>query len=173
LLQLQLRLTRPTTPAALRGPVDSISAIDLADGGIVAGRLGDLVRFARQLLSKNDSTAAGAPRGDLTMFALGELARDSVGSPRLGGWFFARLERDWPQSPYVGKALIARIPLEPDSADALLARVRALTSNPYVTTAAGDAAGRGQLPRLEDSLSRFIARLWAAKPIGAAAADRP
>lgn len=173
LLQQQLRLTRPTTPSELRGPVDSIAAVDLSDAGFGARRLAELARYAGLLLSKNDSTVAGAPRGDLTMFALGELARDSLGAPRLGGWFFARLERDWPQSPYTAKALIARAPLEPDSADALLARVRRLTTNPYVVAANGDIAGRVQVPRLEDSLSRFIARLWLAKPLGTAAPDRP
>ena len=173
MLQQQLRLTRPTTPSELRGPVDAIAAVDLADAGFAGRRLADLVRYGRQLLGKNDSTAAGAARGDLIMFALGELARDSLRAPRLGAWFFARLERDWPQSPYAAKALLARGPLEPDSADALLARVRRLPTNPYVAAANGDVAGRVQVPRLEDSLNRFIARLWVAKPLGTAVPERP
>lgn len=173
LLQLQLRLTRPTSPSELRGPADSIAAIDLSDAGFGARRVSELARFATLLLSMNDSIAAGAPRGDMTVFALGELARDSLGAPRLGGWFFARVERDWPQSPYAAKAILARVPLEPDSADALVARAGRLTGNPYVAAANGDLASRLELPRLEDSLSRFIVRLWLARLPGGTVLDRP
>ena len=169
----QIRLTRPTTPAELRGPVDSIATGELIDAGSGARRVAELVRFARLLLAKNDSTAPGAPRGDLTMFALGELARDSLGARRLSSWYFIRLEREWPQSPYVAKALIARARLEPDSADMLTLRLRGLTGNPYVAAATGDLAGRTRVPRLDDSLSNFIARLWATGPLTAQATDRP
>lgn len=173
LLQQQLRLSRPTTPAELRGPVDSISVGDLSDASFAQRHLADLLRYGRLLIGKNDSTVAGAPRGDLTMFALGEMARDSLGAPRLGAWYFGRLEREWPQSPYSGKALFARLPLEPDSTAVLMVRLRGQSANPYVAAANGDAAGAVQLPRLEDSLSTFIARLWASVPRGGTASDRP
>jgi hypothetical protein len=173
LLQQQLRLSRPGTPSELRGPADSIVVGDLSDAPPALRRLADLLGFARLLIAKNDSIVPGAPRGDLTIFALGEIARDSLAAPRLSAWYFARVEREWPQSPYVGKALFARIPLEPDSSEVLLARLRRLSSNPYVVAANGDAAGAVQLPRLEDSLSTFVAKLWASVPRGAAALDRP
>jgi hypothetical protein len=173
LLRDQLRLTNPATPSDLRGSVDAIAGIDLSDGGFTARHLMDLLRYGRMLLAQNDSTVAGTPHGDLTMFALGELARDSLGAPRLGGWFFARLERQWPQSPYIAKALFARAALEPDSTEVLMRRARAMTSNPYVAAANGDAAGWVQLPRLEDSLGRFIVRLWATQPRSATSSERP
>jgi hypothetical protein len=174
LLQQQFRLSRPGTPSELRGPVDSIVVGDLSDAAPGLRRLADLLGFARLLIAKNDSIAPGAPRGDLTIFALGEIARDSLAAPRLGAWYFARVEREWPQSPYAGKALFARLPLEPDSGEVLLARLRHLSNNPYVMAANGDPAGAVQLPRMEDSLSAFVARLWASSaPRGAAGSDRP
>lgn len=163
LLQQQLLLTRPASPTQLRPSLEAAAGIDVADAGIGGRRLLDLLRYGRELLVLNDSTAPGAPQGDLMLFALGELARDSLGSSHMSSWFFARIEREWPQSPYTAKAIFARIELEPDSADVLRSRVRALAANPYVAAANGEAAGRATAARLEDSLSTFISRLWAGR----------
>ena len=77
-LQQQLRLSRPGTPSELRGPADSIVVGDLGDATFALRRVADLLGFARLLIAKNDSIAPGAPRGDLTIFALGEIARDPL-----------------------------------------------------------------------------------------------
>lgn len=173
LMRYELQLTSAATPTALRGAVDSSREVDLSDGGFIARRIADRLRVAHTLLAVNDSVADGAPRGDLMMFALGELAQDSIGSPQLGGWFFDRLERGWPQSPYVAKAMLARAAIEPDSAAAITARARELTGSPYVAAGGGAVAGRAELPRLEDSLGQFIAGFWAARPRRPVATDRP
>lgn len=164
LLQLQLALMRPVSPAQLLVPLDSLSRIDVTDAGIAGRRLQELERHARVLLAVNDSTTAGAPQGDLRMFALAELARDSIGAPRLGNWFFARVERDWPQSPYVARALFARSILQPDSADVLRMRAARLTTSPYVAAANGEPVGRIAVARLEDSLGAFVTRFWRSRP---------
>ena len=98
------------------------------------------------------------------MFALAGLANDSLNAPRLGGWFLARVEQQWPASLYLAKALMARAAVEPDSADAILARVRRLGSNPYVAAANGDVAGMVRVTQLEDSLGRFVDRMLTARP---------
>lgn len=173
LMRYELRLTSAATPAELRGAVDSSRDVELSDGGFIARRIADRLRAAHALLAVNDSVPDGAPRGDLVMFALGELAHDSVGSAKLDGWFLRRLERGWPRSPYVAKAMLARAAIEPDSAATILVRVRALTDNPYVAAGGGGVAGRAELPRLEDSLGQFIAGFQAARPRQAVSPDRP
>jgi hypothetical protein len=163
LLQEQLRVRRATTPDQLRGATDSLSRVpateDVAGDRIIAG----VVRMSRQLLDRNQQTAAGSDGGDLAVFGIAEAARDSLHAPQLGAWFFGRIERDWPHSPYVAKAIMARGALEPDSAVALLARVQALTDNPYVAAANGEIAGRLRVTRLEDSLGRYIGRMWSTR----------
>ena len=160
LLQEQLRVRRVTNPDQLQRAADSLSHISASEdvGGdrVVAG----MVRMSRQLLDRNQQAVAGSDGGDLAVFGLAEAARDSLHAPQLGAWLFGRIERDWPRSPYVAKALMARGALEPDSAAVLLARVQALTDNPYVTAANGDIAGRLRVTRLEDSLGRYIGRMW-------------
>ena len=160
LMRQQLRIVRATTLAELRASVDTAALGTLSDDGPGAGRLAQLVRLAHLVISRADATPAGSPAGDLTMFALAEFARDSLGSPRLGSWFFSQIEQQWPSSPYIAKALMARSHLEPDSAEALRARLVRLTTNPYVAAANGDVAGRVRMTQLEDSLGRFIDRLW-------------
>ncbi|MES1259553.1 MAG: hypothetical protein ABUL71_03085, partial [Gemmatimonadota bacterium] len=164
LLQQQLRLTRANSIAALRIAVDSATQGILSDDGMVARTVGELVRMARMLVARNDAIAPGSVNGDLAMFGLAEFARDSLDAPALGAWFHARLEQQWRASPYVAKALIARAPLEPDSSDVLLARLRRLDTNPYVAAANGDVAARVRLPQLEDSLGKFVARMWTSRP---------
>ncbi|MGH7592434.1 MAG: hypothetical protein ACRELE_01070, partial [Gemmatimonadales bacterium] len=119
------------------------------------------------------STSAGAPAGDLTVFALAEFARDSFADQRLASSLFARLERDWAQSEYLPKALLARASLDADSATALLERAQRDTGNPYVAAANGDRGGQARVAQLEDSLGRYIRGFWAHPPATAAAAQEP
>lgn len=163
-LQGQLSLLRAATVPALRVAVDSLATGDLSDAGATARALGDQLRIARELIARNDAVNPGAPTGDLTMFGLAEFARDSLGSTRLAAWFFARLEQYWPRSAYLGKALMARAPLEPDSATQLLVRLRVLGASPYVSAANGELAGAIRVTQLEDSLGRFVDRMWVKRP---------
>ena len=164
LLQQQLTLVRSSTLPALRVAVDTLLHGDVSDDGFGARLVADLLRIARQLIVRNDATPPGAVAGDLTMFGLAELARDSLGSPRLGGWFFNRLEQDWPRSPFVAKALMARALAEPDSSADFVRRLQRLADNPYVAAANGNVAGMLRVTQLEDSLGRFVDRMWLGRP---------
>jgi len=164
MLQVELRITRATSPATVRNVLDSLRRGPELPEGLAAMRLNRLQQGALQVLGPNDSTRAGAAGGDLVMFALAEYARDSLGAPRLAGWFFGRLERDWPASPYVPKALLARSMLEPDSSATFIARVRRQSGSPYLTAAEGDVAGAMRRSRLEDSLGKFITAFWIRRP---------
>jgi tetratricopeptide (TPR) repeat protein len=164
MLQAELRITRASSPAPLREVIDSLRRAPEMSEGVAPVRLNRLRQGAQQVLGPNDSTRAGAVGGDLVMFALAEYARDSLGAPRLAAWCFGRLERDWPGSPYVPKALLARSVLEPDSSAELIARARQHAGSPYLTAAAGDVAGAMRRSRLEDSLGKFISAFWIHRP---------
>ena len=164
---------RADSPVGLRVRLDSLARF--ADEGLPRMRAEELRRIARSLLDEERDTPAGAPRGDLVLFALAEVARDSLAAPRLSGWLLARIERDWPQSPYLAKTLLARLPLAPDSADVLRARLSALPPNPYLAYLRGEQ--NAAFVQLEDSLRAFgLERARAGtgrrtRPVGAP--DRP
>jgi hypothetical protein len=160
MIRMQRRIVGATSIPALRGVLDSLrQGGELPEGSLEATRVAALQRSGQRLVSSNDSTRAGAPAGDLAMFALAEFARDTFASPRLAAWLLARLERDWPQSPYLPKALLARAALEPDSAATLRERVERYAANPYVAAARGDRGGQARVAQLEDSLGRYIRTL--------------
>ncbi len=171
MLQLQLRLSGAATTAELRRVLDATTRQPMPEGSFAAIHVTDLQRFARQLLGHSDSLRAGAPQGDLVAFALAEFARDSLEAPLLGASLFARIERDWPASPYVAKALLARAALLPDSSDALLARLHQRADNPFVRAANGSVAAQVRVAQLEDSLGRFIHHLWINTPVARRAPD--
>lgn len=167
-------VARAVSPADLRLRLDSLSRV--ADEGLARSRAQELRRIAVPLLAEERATAPGVPRGDLVLFALGEIARDSLAAPQLAAWLFARIERDWPESPYRAKSLLARLPLLPDSGEVLRSRLAALPPNPYLAYLRGqqDAA----FVRLEDSLRAYVLeRARAAsgrKPVSSGdAPDRP
>ncbi|MBA2291551.1 MAG: hypothetical protein H0W15_03745, partial [Gemmatimonadales bacterium] len=111
--------------------VDSLEQLSTDDGS-TAGQFAVLGRLAEGLRAQHDSLIPGSPLGDMLTFIHGEIARDSLRAPALASYFFSRLERDWPLSPYLAKALLARIALEPDSADVLRERVVSLVESPYL-----------------------------------------
>ncbi len=124
-----------------------------------------LVQAAEQLHDDIAAYPAGAAEGDLAFFADALLARDTLMAPQLGDWLLRELERRWPASPYLAKALLARIVMVPDSADALRARLAPLADSPYLRYLAG---GEGPAFRaLEDSLESFLlSRRLTAPPRG-------
>ena len=157
-------LSRSESLPQLRAAVAALAGVELQEDGLGARAVADRLRIAHEIIARSDAVTPGAPTGDLAMFGLAEVANDSLGTARLAGWFFARIEQQWPQSPYLGKALMARAPLEPDSADALLARARQMAGNPYVAAANGDVAGMVRVSQLEDSLGRYVTRMLTARP---------
>lgn len=136
----------------LRAAVDSTRQLD-ADDGAPALRARELGRLGESLAAQHDSLVPGAPDGDLLTFLHAETARDSLGAPRLASAFLMRLERDWPLSPYVPKALIARMVVQPDSIDALRDRVLGYVESPYVAYLLGREGPR--FAELEQALALF------------------
>lgn len=158
MLQLQFRITRARSLDQLAAALDTVRAAGtLPLGSVVAARLEDIERVARFVVASNDSIHDGAPLGDLRLLMLAGFARDSLASPPVSTALLGRLERGWPQSPYLGKALLARVPMQPDSAAALMDRFRQLTGNAYVEVASGDVGARLRVAQLEDSLGDFAA----------------
>jgi hypothetical protein len=144
-------VARSESPNGLLSRLDSLSGV--ADEGLPQLRAAELRRIGNALFEEERATSTGAPRGDLTLFALAEVARDSLNAAQLSAWLFARLEHDWPQSAYLPKSLLARMPLLPDSVEALQARLMALPPNPYLAYLHG--AQDEHFIRLEDSMRVF------------------
>ncbi len=156
MLRLQLGMTRARSLAQLARALDTVRAAGaLPLGSLVAARVEDIARVARFVVASNDSIQDGAPLGDLRLLLLAGFTRDSLDSPAISSEMLGRLERGWPQSPYLGKALLARISLQPDSAVALVDRFRQLTGNAYVDATSGDVGARLRVAHLEDSLGEF------------------
>lgn len=152
LLAIDRLVALSLSPSDLRLRVDSLARMDTE--GLSRLRAGELRRKSVSLLEEEASATPATPRGDLVLFVLAETARDSLAAPQLAGWLFGRIERDWPQSPYVAKSLLARLALFPDSGDALRARLSALASNPYLAYLRGEQDGA--FVHLEDSLRTFV-----------------
>lgn len=155
----ELQLAATATPAE----VDSVAAgweALTAGQATTALVLARYQRLVAALVADTDSVTPGAPLGDLTLFHHAEIARDSLGAPRLARHLFARLESGWPDSPYLPKALFARVHLEPDSAAALRERLAGYPTSPYLAFVRGEAGVGFRV--LEDSLARFIATRAAA-----------
>jgi hypothetical protein len=114
-----------------------------------------LVRAGEAMMVDIDAYPAGSPLGDLAFFHQAQVARDTLLAPALAGWLLGEAERRWPESPYAAKAMLARIPLDPDSAEALRVRLRARTDSPYLAYLAGREGPA--FAALEDSLARYLA----------------
>ncbi|MES2306177.1 MAG: hypothetical protein V4558_11745 [Gemmatimonadota bacterium] len=153
LLAVDRTVARAHSPGDLKVRLDSLG--QATDEGLARRRAEELRRLSIALLDEEAATRAGGPQGDLVLFVLGENARDSLRAPALASWLFARVERDWPQSPYVAKAILARLPIEPDSGGALRARLAALPpGNAYLAYLLGRQDSG--FVQLEDSLRSFL-----------------
>ncbi len=159
------------TSAELALAIDSTTALGGNDFGanLAAYRAAALRRTAQYLARLDSTTAPGSPRGDLTLFAAASYARDSLQAVGLAAWFLQRVEREWPASPYRAKAMFLRSALVPDSATAILHRLAADSSNPYVRLAEGRASP--DVANLEDSLGTYVE--WMARQRETTAAAEP
>lgn len=152
--RVRVRIARVAGTPDLLALLDDLEAGEDAPGPF-GPRLTMLALQVRRLAIAADSAPAGTPRGDLRLFAAGEIARDSVGALGFSRSQFERVAREWPASPFAPKAIMALIDLQPGDRDSL---VRVLEerygASPYVRFAAtGDAT---EVMALEDSLRRFI-----------------
>jgi tetratricopeptide (TPR) repeat protein len=151
------RIVHSSSLAGLRSAAERLGDLGV-ESGPFALRGAQLAAATERFLLIADSVPAGAPRGDLRLFLAGELARDSLGSPGLAASLFRRLTDDWPDSPFVPKALLALIPLEPKAADSLRSLlVDRFAGSPYLAM-----IEHGESPayrELEDSLRLFALSL--------------
>ena len=152
-LLVERRLAEVTAPDELMPVLDGFDALIEGDP-TTQNVVRRYMRFADALLEDVDTVRAGAPLGDLAFFHQAEIARDSLGAPRLASWLFRRLESDWGASAYLPKVLLARVMLEPDSAGALRARVARYPQSPYLRYLQGESSPAFRA--LEDSLRFYL-----------------
>ncbi len=153
--QMQLimdAVTGASTPDDLRNLTDSLTALVARTGAPSAPA--DLQRRVSLVLALSDSSAPDKPTGDLQRFLGAEIARDSLGAPRLAAGMFVSVAEVWPESPFAGKALLAARALDDSAALRTEGWVEnRFASNPYVALLAGGDGGAVQ--QLEDSLAAF------------------
>jgi hypothetical protein len=139
----------------------AVAALDAVGGDDPAARVfaNQLAGWGRTILRDVDSLSAGEAEGDLAMVYGAMVARDTLHAPRLASWLLQRLERQWPASPYVPKALLMRMPLEPDSLDALQARLQASPASPYLALMQG--RNDPQYRELEYALDFYLGERFA------------
>jgi len=147
------RLAGVDVPEGLTAVVDGFDALSEGEPTTML-ELQRYVKFADALLEDVDTVKAGAPLGDLAFFHQAEIARDSLRAPVLASWFFRRIEADWAASAYLPKVLLARVMLEPDSADALRVRLAQHAGSPYLQYLRGEVTAAFRV--LEDSLSFYL-----------------
>jgi tetratricopeptide (TPR) repeat protein len=154
LTRIRAALARAETTEDLarhEGPLEELAEFRGAHGP-AAALLAGLVRRTR---AAADSALPGTPLADLRTFVAAEMARDSVGAPRLASRLFRRLVAQWPDSPYAPKALLALIALDSAGADTLRLRLtEQYATSPYLAVIEGRESPAYQA--LEDSLRRFV-----------------
>ncbi|HPF60475.1 MAG TPA: hypothetical protein PLI93_00320 [Gemmatimonadales bacterium] len=148
------RLAATTDRGSLADAMTAVTTLSEGDA-TSAFVLGRLLRAGEGILTDIDAYPASAPLGDLAFFHQAQVARDTLLSPALAGWLLGEIEQRWPASPYVPKAMLARIPLQPDSAEAIRTRLRGYPESPYLRYLAGREGPA--FAALEDSLARYLA----------------
>lgn len=154
---LRLRIERVSSLDSLALAQQEFSDVEQLGGsvGIVIGRYDRAAATIRDLA---DSVAAGSPGSDMRLFLAGELARDSLELLALARVVFARVARDYPESPYAPKAVLALMVLEPTIADSARAVLRErYPESSYLLAWEGQPAP--DFSRLEDSLAIFASKL--------------
>ncbi len=149
----EYRVGQAMSMRGLRSALDALGGLG-AGGGLAAARITELQRIGGQMVAEHDSLTPGQGTGDLTLFALAEVARDSLRAPALASSLWLQLEQGWPASPFVPKAMMARMASLSDSAETLRGRLLTMTTSPYLAFARGENDPR--FAPLEDSLSTFI-----------------
>jgi hypothetical protein len=170
------RLAFVDTTAALQEQEQALIAI-ANEPGPYAPIAGLLAAVALRTRLAADSAIPGRELADLRAFVAGEMARDSLGAPRLAARLFQRVAREWPDSPFAPKALLALLALQPEGADSL--RDLLLTrypGSPYLEMLEGRESPA--YVALEDSLREFLAAFRpegrpVARPVPAPSGQQP
>jgi hypothetical protein len=147
------RISQAASMDGLRAAVAALGSL-AEGGGLATIRITDLRRLGGRMVTEHDSLRAGLPPGDLALFALAEEARDSLEAPALARWLLLRLEQEWSASPFVPKAMMARMALAPDSAEQIRSRLATFEASPYLGFTRGERDPR--FAALEDSLNQFL-----------------
>jgi len=135
----------------------------------VAVPSGAAVVEAQRLLDLVERVAA-TPTSPGAAFRSAELARDSLGAPRLAGHLFLRLASTDAASLFAPKALVAALPLVPERHDSILGVLSGTyAASPYTRALRGEASLA--YGAAEDSLARALGVEVARGPT--AAAPRP
>ena len=122
-------------------------------GALIAEPAANLVGALESVLAGDDPST-----GDVRLFLLGELFRDSLELPRLAMGIFLRMAQDYPESAFAPKALLAAAALDPVCADSVASVLSArYAASPYTLTLRG-VGGGVQFALLEDSLGTRLAR---------------
>ena len=134
----------------------ALQQLDLAmrDDPASAFMMNELLQGARSIDRELDSLIAGAPEGDLALLYQASVAEDRLKAPALASFILQRLERDWPDSPYLPKALLNRLRLDPDSAAVLRQRIASHPDSPYLAYLQGRTDPR--FAELEYTLDFFM-----------------
>lgn len=171
--RLEALVAMPASPAVSQGRILLIDrrVAAVRDSGTLAATiegLGGLVgrdatatytaerfaRWGRGVLREVAALSADTTEGDKALFFQATIARDTLHAPALASWLLLQIEQRWPESPYVPKAMLARIPLVPDSAAAIRTRLAAHQDSPYLAFLSGREGER--FAALEDALGFYI-----------------
>jgi predicted negative regulator of RcsB-dependent stress response len=149
---IRLELRRSATPEDLskvHGTLE-VAAVSPGADGLIARRLQSMV----VRMQSADSLTAGTPNGDMHLFFLAEVARDSLEAPQLAQWFFRELTVRWPDSPFAPKAVLAMAVVDPDNAPLYHGMLTyAYAGSPYLAYLEGDVSPA--YLSLEDSLRGY------------------
>jgi hypothetical protein len=149
---IRLALARRTTVPGADSLRDSLLGV-ARGGGTPAREAGAIIR----ILDLIREPGAGAIVPDANGFWLGELARDSLASPRLAASLFVEMAASFPQSPWAPKALLAAIQLGTPKADSLRAVLEsAYHDSPYMAALRGEPSPA--FAAVEDTLRLVLAR---------------
>jgi tetratricopeptide (TPR) repeat protein len=147
------RIVRPGKPGGGGG------AGLAAPGGAGAGEAQRLLELVARVAAT--STTPGEA------FRSAELARDSLGAPRLAGQLFLELAANDPGSLFAPKALVAALPLVPERHDSILGVLGGTyAASPYTRALRGEASLA--YGAAEDSLARELGVELARGPTAAA-----
>lgn len=149
-INAQYRISKVATLPSLAAVLDSLPVTGGEDGG-ANSVVRSLRRTARVLLGESDSLT-GVPGGDMRLILQADDAQRTLHAPALAKTLYARVEHDWPESPYLIKAMLARMLLEPDSAEAIRSRLDRYPG-PYLSVLQLKEDPRYR--QLEDSLATF------------------
>ncbi len=141
--------------AAAAGPADVAVAHDALRRITRGGLGGEAAQDARVLQSLLQRVAGAEDGSEGDRFRAAELARDSLGAPRLATALFLSFARGQPRSLFAPKAIVAALALDPAAADSLLPMLDAVyPTSPYTRALHGEMSPA--YAAAEDSLAQML-----------------